>query len=875
MNPFMMSNIFFGPMGMSISPMCCGGVNMPYYGTYDVCTFMNFPVFRSTASDYLLDPRLAMMQCQQQPMAGSIFGNNFLPLFNNFPGVGGFTNPWINPNTKPETEDEKKKREAKEAEAKKPEAQTAASLKKTFDSIKKLAETHKNFLNLDESIIKKADEAMKKETAEEQLKAMKEVMALIPEDIIRKTVLADEEVVKRLKEAGYNFNYKNNKYSLPNNSISENLNEVHDNIISKKDYTQLGQLAANLTSGSTPVLAAISTWNNTQKEKGILKFIANNIPTEAGPNKQLSMIVTQIVNALIDKADNDYNGMAGIKHDRDKLASLKDNLIKNFNAENLKKVSDAFETLYARLRMQEAVQVREYIKNHSDFKNINEVKSGIINDDLIVAETYANLKEEGINPPKEENLDKIQSITAVTVTENGAVDVYKEHENDPQGLINDYLAKDNRYLTKIGNTNVYESKAIDEKGTGARYFTVKNNKLIEVKKQADGTFKDGAEVKNPKEYIEDYDSTIIQIKSLIDDKAIGPYEEHFTSGATLPFPVFKGTAEDADDYYALIDGKFGKIKKCTGLKEDKTNHLISATGTGKTLDKLTAADLETDFNTNEIKTAKQAEAKKEAEAKKAEADRVAKISKDTFVFKNLASQLSQIGLESTGVTGYYKTKDEPTLYFRYDNDENSKTYQHLVHLKNVESVSENGTMKIKGSSQPKSCKEVQKPEESANDLYTILTKTAYKYDNYKNNKSEEEIKNDMAAVNRKMNSFFAYTKISDVISFLRTYQDKTEHWWKADDSSLCFAIVNNKALPEADKKRILKLTAKKVLQVVNKKGIALDDKPTLENIANGQNVPFSENQLAMSITTTALELDKIIKIFMEKYNEVLTSQAEN
>ena len=52
MNPFMMSNVFFGPMGMmSMSPMCYGGVNMPYYGSSDMLTFMNFPIFRNTASD--------------------------------------------------------------------------------------------------------------------------------------------------------------------------------------------------------------------------------------------------------------------------------------------------------------------------------------------------------------------------------------------------------------------------------------------------------------------------------------------------------------------------------------------------------------------------------------------------------------------------------------------------------------------------------------------------------------------------------------------------------------------------------------------------------------------------------------------------------
>ena len=864
MNPFMLQ-MMMNPMGMGF--MGCGcGVSMPYYGMDDHFSFMNFPIFRNTGYDYLLDPRLAMVQGQQAMMSGNMFGTSFLPLFNNFPGING---SWWNPNTKPETEEEKKAREAKEEEAKKPEAKKAASLKKTFDNIKKLAEKNKNFLTLDESIIKKAEDAMKKETAEEQLSTMKEVLSAIPENIIRKAILADENVVKKLKDAGYNFNFKNNEYSLPTTGLEGiNMNQVHDDILSKRNFDAkgLGTFAAYAQAGSPSILALISAWNNTQEEKGILRFIAKNLPTEEAPlNTLKTMIVPQIINALISKAD-EYNGSAKIKADRDKLAKAKNDLIANFNSTNLNKVSDAFETLYARLRMQEAVQVREFIKNNSEFRTLNDVKEGIINDDMVVGETYASLKQEGIsNPPKEENLDKVQTTTVVTVGDDGVIDKDKEYENNPQGLIDEHLAKDNKYLTEVGNTKVYQTKDIDGNGMGVKYYTVKDNKLIEVTKKADGSFEaqsDAPAVKSSE--IEEYDSTILKIKSLIAEKKIEPFEGNFTT-TELPYPVFRSTAKKTNEFYALIDNKFGKIKNCTNLTEDKTNKKISASGTGKTLDKLTASDLETDFDESKIKSEKWEKEQEKERTEKQAADRAAKFTSEKYTFKTLnnTEQLKSIGLEPTGVTGYYKTTDAPVLFFKYN-----EATQKLVHLSKVTAVNPDGTMVE--SNVRKKCREIQTTEGAVKELFGILNTTAYKYDNYSTYKSEEEVEKDLNTIRRKMNSFETYNKIADIINFIETYKNEAYHWWKENDPNICAAIVRNKIIPEADKKAYLKLIATRMLQIVEKHGLTFDnpdDKVVLENIKNGKLVTYNYEATGLSLQSTSGELDRIIDLILEKYHE--------
>lgn len=846
MNPFMMSNIFFGPMGMSVSPMCCSGINMPYYGQNDMLTFMNFPIFRNPGNDYLLDPRLAIFQSQQSMMTGgSIFGNNFLPLFNNFPGMNF---PWMQPKT--ETEEEKKAREAKETEAKKPEAKKAASLKKEFDNIKKLAET-KNLITLDESVVKKAEEAMKKEKAEDQLSGMKEVMALIPEDIIRKAVMADETVVKKLKEAGYNFNYKNNKYSLPDSGIENvKMNQVHDNIISKHNYDAKGLGSFGAAANPDTILALVSAWNNTQSDKGILRFIGKNMPTDDGPLNQLkTLIVPQIINALIEKADNDYRGCAKIKSERDALEKAKDDLLKNFNQSNMNKVSDAFETLYARLRMQEAVKVRDYIKNNADFNALNEVKAGIINDDMVVAETYANLKEEGIaNPPSVNNLDEIQTVSTVVVNEQGVVDKDKEYENNPQGLLDEYLAKDNKYLTKIEGTNIYQTKDIDGNGTGVRYFTVHDNKLIEVKKNADGAFETPANPPAVKSAdIEEYDASVLRIKKLIKSKAIAPVQG--VDG------LFKATG--ANEYYALIGNKFGKVKGSVD---------------GITIEELTTSDIE-DFDDNDIKSAKKvADDKKSEESKKIQ-DKIDKITSERFYsLTAVQDKASELGYRKSVLDNYFvlDTPDGKKHFFRYENGQ-------LVLQEGVSGIKANGQIKQNG------VWTAAKTDLTPSDLGLELRRKL----------NGDTSSDDYNRIDKILNIFASYEKADDIIEFIEAYtkqmkEDEAIFRW---NDRLCAQISTENNYGKERKAKALQIIAKQVKRVMEEYHIQLggygqtsedydDMRYYAENTTSDESTWQKDGAFWRSWsfwnserTGAANNMDDIIDKLIEDYNEKVKGAA--
>ena len=880
MNPFMMSNIFFGPMGMSVSPMCGCGVSMPYYGNNDNLTFMNFPVFRNIASDYLLDPRLAMMQCQQNYMQGSIFGNSMLPMFNNFPGFPQMGFPWLQP-TKTETPEEKEKREAKETEAKKPEAKKATALKKTFDNIKKLAENKKNhFPKIPEELIKKAEDAMKLDKASEQLKAMKEVFKDIPDNVIRKTILADDEIKKQLRVAGYNFGIDGNKYSLNDDETNENdithkkritaLRSDIENLTYK--YDELGALASQLGKNNPDnILRFISAWNSSNSEK-LFDLIAEHIPegNDSVQLKQAEMCVVAIAEALVAKAD-EYSGYPEINRLKTQLtkkisavsapseATIKDRKTIYYTREKLKDLSKVFNELYTRLRMQEAVKIRNSIKENDNYKFLNEVKEGIFNDDMIVEETMKDLEEEGFtNYPKVNQLDPEPVTEDIIVSEeNKAEEADEEYKDNPKGLVDEYLVGEKKVLSKVSGTeNIYQTKAYDEKNNGIRYFTVKNNKLIEAKKDKDGNF---VTVKDAKEVtakdICSYDLTVKRLNNLLNTKAL---EE--CKNANLPYPVFKATG--ANEFYALIDGTLGKIEKCTGLSEDAQSKKIKAVGTDKTLDEITADDL-AEFKDEKVKSKAAVEEEKK---EKAEED-VKKVTAKAYnkiddIDNSALDELSKItgkddDFEETSIKGYYYCKSK-NRYYVY-NQETGK----LDYLRGVTKISDTGYMIKNGQWLP--CTEiinVNKAESGSEELANAIQEYAKAFAKDLNGVTSDEEYTD---AKKRLNTFTSFKDPEYIVNFIKGYKAYGGFW---SNGGICKEISTEYGLKDGtthtdkeSKRYYIKWIAIRMKEVVNKTNFSKrsEEYKLLDQIARGE--------LAGSITNTAEQLDKIIDKIIEAYDK--------
>ena len=914
MNPFMMQ-MMMNPMmmGMGFMPYSC--CNMTYSRPYQHdLSFFNFPIVRDTSMDWILNPNIALAQCQQQWQSGNFgFGG-----FGGFGGIGGgFTFPGFTGlglpgigQTHTETEEEKKKREAKETEAKKPDAKKAASLKKVFDSVTKLAENKKNrFPKIPEELVKKAEEALKKDTAAEQLKAMKEVMASIPDNVLRKTILADEDIKKQLREAGYNFNIETNKYSLKDDDINET-DIAHEKRITAirsdienctYNYTEFQNLSSQVNGNNAApnILRFVSAWNSKNNEK-FFDLVAEHIPegNDVVKLKSLQDCVTTIAKALVIKAD-EYEGYPEITRLKKVLAEKISAVDSSASAtieerkaaykkENIKALSNAFNELYVRLRMQEAVKVRDAIKEHDDFKVLNELKEGLINDDMIVEETIKDLEEEGItNYPKVDELDKPPVTEDIVISvETDAEDADERYKGNPQGLIDEYLDEEEHVLTKIKNTNVYQTIAYDKDGNGVRYFTVKDDKLIEVRKTADGkyTATPNAPAVTAKEICA-YDLTLKRLNNLLDPntKVLEPYKGNFTT-TKLPFPVFKATG--ANEFYALIDGKLGKIDKCTELTEDKTNKKIHAKGTEKTLDQLTADDL-ADFKDEDVKSQTKVENDKKAEEEK-DVSEVAKKTYSSFdkIDNEALAELSKItgkedDFEETAVKGYFHCKSTDRYYVY------NQTTGKLDYLKGVTKISDTGYM-IKDN-QWLPCTElinVKNAVSGSEELQNAIQDYAKAFAKDLNGVTSE--KEDVDA-KRRLNTFTSFTDPEYIVNFIKGYKAYKGFW---SNKGMCKQIATENGLKEGtthtdkeSKRYYIKWIAIRMKEVFNKTSLSKnsDEYKLLEQISRGELLSEISSQTTgvtgavvrtnefKSVKATAETLDKIIDKVIEAYDEKISN----
>ncbi len=504
MNPFMMSNIFMGPMGMSISPMCGFGVSMPYYGLNDPFTFMNNPIFRNTTYDYLLNPMLAVQPNQAQlytPM--NMFGSTQLPLFNNFPGV----NP-VNPWAPRETKEEREAREAREAEEKKPEnvakKEKIEDYKKQFAKFKELTDDDIKDSEEFKELEAQYNEALKEKDINKRLEKLEEVFKQFSKETLTKLALADKDIDSMLFLIGYNFPSSTSYKHKLNESKHEvdwrsTLTQMEANL-KKDDATTIGFLGAEMLNNEknpknrTQILQIISVWNDNHKDesnRSILRKLADYIPN----NEQIvnwKAGVEGLVIALVEKADSfaEKNGGSDkfdimIKQ-RTKLADLlkakvTDN--KKITKPDVLAIAKEFEKLYAMLRLQEAeVANRKIVEKYAE--KMNAIKEGAIPDDIIIKETKEDLEAEGINISNIE-LDELPEKDRgfrVNTSHNNTAMQEIDKLDDPQKKIDALVAEPNKKLKGVANNNgVYETT---NSSTNApkKYFAIsEDDKIVEVK----------------------------------------------------------------------------------------------------------------------------------------------------------------------------------------------------------------------------------------------------------------------------------------------------------------------------------------------------------------------------------------------------------
>ncbi len=793
MNPLFM---MFGPIGF-MGGGCGCGVNMPFYGQNDMLTFMNFPVFRNTSMDYLLDPRLAMMQAQQSFYygGGSIFGNTMLPMFNNFPGMNNM--PWSN-NMAPwwtqqnsETPEQRKAREAREKEENKPEN---AAKKAQIDDCKECFNKFKSIIDED---IKNSTEfkqleadfkkALEEEKIDDRLAKLKEVMSSIDDEKFIQIALSDSDIDTKLYKIGYNFS--SGKYNHKQSELETTINNF---IVELKlsDSVAVGKLASVVKDHKDYILNIVSTLNDTHKTdaKGILRGLAKNLPDD---DKQVSYntCIEAITNALIVKADSfirENGGAASFPKLSAQLNAVEkaitSDVYKNlsFSAKKSKinALADEFDKLYAMLRVQEAkVLNKKVVSKYAE--KMNAMKEGVIPEDIIIKETTEDLKSENIAVPTDEQLDELPKKGRGFTVKIQQEDIDKKYKDNPQGLLDEYLAKDNKYLTKTENSEIYQTKAYDQNGSGIKYFTVKDKKLVEVVKNDDGLFDSVNDDESVSaKSIEAYDSTITRINNLLNTNAIEPVEK-------IP-NLFKSTG--ADEYYALVGNTFGKVKSSVDLA---------------TANEIKESDLEA-FNDDDVKSkekVKKEEAKK-ADLEKNEKAAIHKIEQETFgSLTEAKDRAKELGYRETCLADYFVIdgKNGQRYYLRYQDGK-------LVLQEGVTGVKSNGQIKKNG------VWTAAETDLSPSDLGVELRRKL------RNDTTSDEYDR----IDQILSVFETYTKADDIIEFIEAYtkQKDSESPWTWNNS-LCSQISSENDYGAERKTRALQIIAKQVKRVMEMHSSAL------------------------------------------------------
>ena len=896
MNPLFMQ-MMFNPMGMGCMPfmggmnfmmpsLFCGSsfMSMPYSQS-DNLWFLNQPIYRNTGYDYLLDPNFALRNCQLKWQNGGFYGQTMLPGFT-FPGFSPIGSvPQIPGLTQQpqKTEAEKEAEKKKAEEAKKPAAKKAQKLSESFANIKKLAEDKNNNLpEIPEELSKKAEEAMKKETAEEQLTAMKEVMTAIPEETIRKSVLADKNVRDKLRNAGYNFTLGvKNKCCLKNNDIkdedidnSKRLIRLHSDIIEKK-LNELPLICGQLSNPDTAklrILGIISSWNDKYKgsESGILRLIASNLPegNDAVAKKDaVKECVKTFTEALLLKA-SDYEGYDKITKARDEVNEklnlvLKTSPADGFTMTNINNLAAACDKLYARLRMQEAVAARDYV--NKNFGYLNEVKPGVINENMIVEETQKDLEAEGIAYPKVTELDAAPVTDEIVVqTEQEMKDLDEEFDGDGKGKL-EALYKDGK-LTKVeGKDNIYQSKPI-KAGDKVRYFAVIEDKVYEVFKQNDKFLK----AKNAEEVsaadIGSYAMAVERANKLVDKNALRYVTD--VSKANR-YPVFKATG--ANEYYIIKDNKFYHLLDAERIYIKRVGNTDKVFVDFKGADRkevsiydITADDVE-EFEDSEIRTQKQVDAEKKAKALE---DVTIVESHQYSSLHDIESneEMDKLSEEICGEKGHFRKNKFIPGYFMSDKPQ-GRVYKYdvksgkLKFVENIRAITSVGYAKDADNKDFAIAEVFMDKEYTGAELINKIQEYGAELRTCLNGRTNDE---EVILSHRKLSTIIAMKNPVYTINFIKGYKNQGGFW---SSDGICKQIVTENdfdrrtgstTLTGAYYVKQIAILIKQVVEITDFDRNS-DDYKILCKLANGDNLSGSAEKLDDII-------DKVIEAYDKKYS---------
>ena len=311
-------------------------------------------------------------------------------------------------------------------------------------------------------------------STEEKLTALKDLYKILDKSKLEQAMLQMTEYKEMLTEAGYDFKSSNREKDA---ELKKELNTLEQDI--KGEGKQLTLLTGGENDPS--ILRKISYWNDTHKDannRSILRLIAENIPSDSSKQTQYKIGVKNLSMSLINKVE-DFKASANgeftkLDKAKNEVSEALSKAEKDFTKNNINDLAKKFETLYAMLRILEAEKTRNAIKAKFSFlNNIASDDKDFVTDDLIVAETKADLKKEGISF-NESDIDEIKQ---------DAIEDYTDIDDKcdtPEEKIKALMADDTKALAKTSKDGVYKSTATNT-NEPVKYYVIKDDKLVELK----------------------------------------------------------------------------------------------------------------------------------------------------------------------------------------------------------------------------------------------------------------------------------------------------------------------------------------------------------------------------------------------------------
>ncbi len=436
-----------------------------------------------------------------------------------------------------------------------------------YDALKALITKYKE-IGTKSSLIKpelldKINEALNKSgKPEEKLAALKEVYKQLNKNLLAKALLDLPEYKDALEAAGYKFNGTNKDNDKQLNS---DLNSVDNEIKSGK----ADKLVLAVPSESeSQILRVISYWNDkhtTNENRGIIRLVANNLPASDSEQETHKTAINNLAMSLINKADNLKAEVEGefskLDAAKEEVSEALTNANKEFTKDNLMELADKFDTLYAMLRMMEAEKIKNSIKTKYSFLNdISSTDRNIVDDNLVIENTKADLKNEGIN------IDEIEVDEIHEEGDEGTVDIDEIAETAEEKV--NALVEENK-LKETDKEGVYASKT-ESKYEPAKLYMIKDGKLVELKgaknidkdgkcTMTDGTVKELKDVETAEvtaQNIIDYNNTLERVNNLVSKDTLVKVRTTL-NGQTL----YSSKGKNKDDQYQYFIVRNNELKR--------------------------------------------------------------------------------------------------------------------------------------------------------------------------------------------------------------------------------------------------------------------------------------------------------------------------